>query len=56
MKEIGISIKFSNISDDDHVAIEEKASEYLQKKGFNGDYSPNEDGKMCESIFRYVIG
>ena len=50
MKEIGISIKFSNISDDDHVAIEEKASEYLQKKGFNGDYSPNEDGKMCESI------
>lgn len=49
MKEIGISIKFSNISDD-HVAIEEKASEYLQKKGFNGDYSPNEDGKMCESI------
>lgn len=50
MKEIGISINFSNISDDDYVAIEEKVSEYLQKKGFNEDYSPNEDGKMCESI------
>lgn len=36
MKEIGISIKFSNISDDDHVAIEEKASEYLQKKDSMG--------------------
>lgn len=50
MKEIGISINFSNISDDDYVAIEERISEYLQKKGFNEDYSPNEDGKMCESI------
>lgn len=50
MKEIGISINFSNISDDDYVAIEEKVSEYLQKKGFNEDYSPNEDCKMCESI------
>ena len=34
MKEIGISINFSNISDDDYVAIEEKVSEYLQKKGW----------------------
>lgn len=50
MKEIGISINFSNISDDDYVAIEERVSEYLQKKGYNEDYSPNEDGKMCESI------
>ena len=23
---------------------------YLQEKGFNEDYSPNQEGEMCESI------
>lgn len=50
MKKIGISIDFNNISDEDYVEIEEKVSDYLQKKGFNEDYSPNKEGKMCESI------
>mgnify|MGYP000625942899 CR=1 len=50
MKKIGISINHENISDSDILLIEEKVSEYLQKKGFNEDYSPNQEGEMCESI------
>lgn len=50
MKNIGISINFDDISDEEYIEIEEKVSDYLQKKGFNGDYSPNKDGEMCESI------
>lgn len=50
MKKIGISFNFSNISDEDYILIEEKVSAYLQKKGFNEDYTPNRDGEMCESI------
>lgn len=50
MKKIGISFNFSNISDDDYILIEEKVSAYLQKKGFNEDYTPNKDDEMCESI------
>ena len=50
MKKIGISFNFSNISDEDYILIEEKVSAYLQKKGFNEDYTPNKDGEMCESI------
>ena len=42
MKKIGISIDFDNISDDDFIVIEEKVSEYLQKQGFDKDYSPTE--------------
>lgn len=50
MKKIGISINFEDISDDDAILIEDKVSDYLQKKGFNEDYSLTEDGEMCESI------
>ena len=51
MKKIGISINsFDNPSDEDIDVIEEKVSEYLQKKGFNKDYSTTTDGEMCESI------
>lgn len=50
MKKIGISINHENISDSDILLIEEKVPEYLQKKGFNEDYSPNQEGEMCESI------
>ena len=50
MKKIGISIKQKNISNSDIILIEEKVSEYLQEKGFNEDYSPNQEGEMCESI------
>ena len=50
MEKIGISINHENISDSDILLIEEKVSEYLQKKGFNNDYSPNQECEMCESI------
>lgn len=51
MKKIGISIDFSkNLSDYDYELIEEKVSEHLQKKGFDAEYEPTEEGKMCESI------
>lgn len=50
MKKIGISINFDNISDGELVEIEEKVSEHLQKQGFEKDYSPTAEGKMCESI------
>lgn len=50
MKKIGISINFDNASDNNQIEIEEKVSDYLQKKGFNEDYSPNKDGEICESI------
>lgn len=51
MKKIGISIDFSkNLSDSDYELIEEKVSEHLQKKGFDAEYEPTEEGKMCESI------
>lgn len=50
MKKIEISIKQKNISNSDILLIEEKVSEYLQEKGFNEDYSPNQEGEMCESI------
>ena len=51
MKKIGISINFSgNLSDSDYELIEEKVSEHLQKNGFDENYEPTEEGRMCESI------
>ena len=51
MKKIGISIDFSKpLRDDDYEQIEEKVSAHLQKKGFDKDYAPTADGKMCEAI------
>ena len=46
MKNIGVSV----ISDEEYEVIEDKVTEYLQKQGFNTDYSVTEHGKMCESI------
>lgn len=51
MKKIGISIDFSKpLRDDDYEQIEEKVSAHLQVKGFDKDYAPTADGKMCEAI------
>jgi len=30
--------------------LEERVSEYLQKYGFNANYEPTEEGRICESI------
>ena len=50
MKEIGISVNFGHLTDDDYIAIEETVSEWLQKNGFDKGYNPTDDGLMCESI------
>jgi len=50
LKNIGIHADFDNISDDELVKIEEKVSLYLQKRGFDEEYKPTEEGLMCESI------
>jgi hypothetical protein len=50
MKEIGISVNFDHLTDDDYIAIEETVSEWLQKNGFDKGYNPTDDGLMCESI------
>ncbi len=51
MKKIGISVDFSKpLSAADYETIEEKVSTHLQKNGFDKDYLPTEEGKMCESI------
>ena len=50
MQEIGISVNFDHLTDDDYIAIEETVSEWLQKNGFDKGYNPTDDGLMCESI------
>lgn len=50
MQNIGISINFDNISDKDIDLIEEKVSKHLQEHGFDKEYLPTKDGKICESI------
>lgn len=55
MKRIGVSIDFSKeLRDSDYEVIENKVSAHLQKKGFDADYSPTEDGKMCEAILDMI--
>ena len=51
MNKIGISINFSDVlSDSDYEIIEEEISNHLQLVGFDSNYEPTEEGKMCESI------
>lgn len=51
MKKIGVSLDFSKpLSDADYGIIEERVAEHLQKSGFDKDYLPSAEGKMCESI------
>lgn len=51
MQKIGMSVDFSEaLSETDYEIIEEKISHYLQKKGFDSDYQPTENRRLCESI------
>ena len=45
-----IGIKASSIKDMDEADLEEKVSVYLQMYGFDENYEPTEEGKICESI------
>ena len=51
LQRIGVSINPSKpLSDEECELIEEKVSDYLQRKGFDGAYAPTEEGRLCESI------
>ncbi|WP_071131582.1 hypothetical protein [Enterococcus timonensis] len=44
----------SELSDEDFIKIEEKASYLLQIKGFDKYYDPTYTGIMCESIIDVI--
>lgn len=51
MKNNEFEIDFEKeLSDDDYISIEERASYLLQTKGFDKDYKPTLIGEMCEKI------
>ncbi len=50
MKELGIHVNFSAPTVDEIEQIEDSVSWHLQKYGFDENYFPNADGKMCEAI------
>lgn len=51
VQRIGVSVNsFDSLTDEEIEQIEEKVSEHLQKHGFDKDYKPTEEGKICESI------
>lgn len=47
MKKIGICTEPGSM---DLAELEEVIAARLQEKGFNADYEPTEEGRMCESI------
>lgn len=49
MKKIGLNVA-PPFSDDDYIAIEEQVGDYLQIYGFDEQYEPTADGRMCEAI------
>lgn len=55
MIKIGLHLDFDNLSDDDIVMIDDVVGDRLMMIGFDKDYEPNWDGRMCESILD-VIG
>lgn len=50
MRLLGLNFNFDFLSDDEYVEIEDVVAEMLQKRGFDEDYSPTEEGRLCESI------
>ena len=49
-KEIGKSIEDREYSDDEIIELEDLIADRLMHSGFDDDYNPNEEGKICESI------
>lgn len=54
MRALGLNINFNNISDDEWVEIENAVATKLEISGFDENYEPTEDGKMCESIIDVI--
>ena len=50
MRLLGLNCNFDFLSDDEFVEIEDVVAEALQKRGFDEDYNPTEECRMCESI------
>lgn len=55
MIKIGLNLDFDNLSDDDVVKIDDVVGDRLMMVGFDENYEPNWEGRMCESILD-VIG
>lgn len=55
MIKIGLNLNFDNLSDDDIIKIDDVVGDRLMMVGFDENYEPNWDGRMCESILD-VIG
>lgn len=49
-KEIGKSIEDRDYSDDEILELEDLIADRLMHSGFDENYNPNEEGKICESI------
>lgn len=49
-KEIGESIEDREYSDDEILELEDLIADRLMHSGFDENYNPNEEGKICESI------
>lgn len=46
-----INVNLSDVKeDDDYIALEDKVTQYLCANGFDDEYRPNSEGKLCESI------
>lgn len=50
MRSLGLDLDFDNPTDDDIIRIEEIVADRLMTCGFDLEYEPTEEGKMCESI------
>lgn len=50
MQGLGLNFDFSNLSDDEWIAIEDTVGDRLVYAGLDKDYNPNQEGVMCESI------
>ena len=51
LQRIGVPVNsFDSLTDEEIERIEAEVSEHLQKHGFDKDYKPTEEGKICESI------
>lgn len=54
MRGLGLNFDFSNLTDDEWIAIEDTVGDRLTYAGLKEDYSFNDEGKMCMSILNML--
>ncbi|MGN1399063.1 MAG: hypothetical protein ACI4WG_03585 [Erysipelotrichaceae bacterium] len=54
LKKLKIQINPYNPTDEEIFQMEEKLSDYIQRKGFDKDYNPTEECLICESILDLI--